>query len=398
MTTHPRPLTRGALVLLALAASLHAQTPTLEERLARLEAALARLESRLGDTVSADELAPTLKEYGDLTRQIGWDGKSPFTLAKAAGKVQKLSIGGYLQIQGETGDAPDSRFNGINDRFLLRRARLTIKGSFAEDFDFTVQSDFGNNSLGNVTGARAQLADLFVAWKKFPYAHVQVGQFKTPFGYEQLLADTKVITIERSLPNDQLTYSRQIGLSVSGANRHKNLTYSAGLFNGNGVNNGNNDNDRFLFAGRVGIVPWSNGASRLALGLNGVTTRDRGTFIGDRDGYGLDAQFSHRGLELAAEYLHQRRDPFVGATTNAAGWSTQASYLFPGKTWQGVVRYEQLDTNQSTANTTSENWLFGLNYLIKGDDLRLSLNYMVGDPAGPLSSQDRLLGRLQIVF
>lgn len=398
MTNHPRSLTRGAFVLLALVASLHAQTPTLEERLARLEAALARLESRLGDTVSADELAPTLKEYGDLTRQIGWDGKSPFTLAKAGGKVQKLSIGGYLQIQGETGDAPDSRFNGLNDRFLLRRARLTIKGSFVEDFDFTLQSDFGNNSLGNVTGARAQLADLFVAWKKYPLATVQVGQFKTPFGYEQLLSDTKVTTIERSLPNDQLTYSRQIGLSVSGANRAKNLTYSAGLFNGNGVNNGNNDNDRFLYAGRVGIVPWSNATSRVALGLNAVTTRDRGTFTGDRDGYGFDAQFTHRGLELAAEYLHQRRDPLVGATINAEGWSTQASYLFPGKTWQGVVRYEQLDTNQSTANTTSENWVFGLNYLIKGDDLRLSLNYMVGDPAGPLSSQDRLLGRLQIVF
>ena len=43
-------------------------TPSLEDRLAKLEAALNRLEARLGDTVSADELAPTLKEYSDLTK------------------------------------------------------------------------------------------------------------------------------------------------------------------------------------------------------------------------------------------------------------------------------------------------------------------------------------------
>src|SRR3982751_3608872 len=95
-----RTVSRSTFVLacsLIVVTTARADAGSLEERLTRLEAALARIEQRLGDTVSADELAPTLKEFSDLTRQIGWDGKSALTIAKAAGKEQKLSIGGYIQ-------------------------------------------------------------------------------------------------------------------------------------------------------------------------------------------------------------------------------------------------------------------------------------------------------------
>ena len=121
-----------------------------------------------------------------------------------------------MQANAEFGRAPDSRFTGIFNRVLLRRARLTLKGSFAEGFEFTLQPDFGNNSIAGVSGYRAQLADMFLAWTKYDAANIQVGQFKTPFGYEQLLADTKVLTTERSLPNDSLTVSRREGQQSSG--------------------------------------------------------------------------------------------------------------------------------------------------------------------------------------
>eukprot|EP01031_Cornospumella_fuschlensis_P006609 gene6609-8219_t len=239
------------LALAALPFAVRAATPTLEERLARLESALARIEARLGDTVSADELAPTLKEFSDLTRQLGWDGKAPLTVVKAAGKEQKLSIGGYVQGNTEFGGAPDSRWTGINNRVLLRRARVTVKGSFAENFEFTLQPDFGNNSIAGNVGYRAGLADAYIAWTKYETANVQLGQFKSAFGYEQLLADTKTPTVERSLPNDLLTVSRQMGIALFGTSAGKRISYNVGAYNGNGVNNGNNDNDQFMYAARV---------------------------------------------------------------------------------------------------------------------------------------------------
>lgn len=394
--THPLVLA-GALALAATSFS-HAAEPSVEERLHRIEGTLARLEARLNDTVSADELAPTLKEYGDLTKQLGWDGKTPLVVAKGAGKENKLSVGGFIQVNGEAGGAPDARFNGINDRILLRRARLTVKGSFAENVEFTLQSDFGNNSLGGTSGYRAQLTDAFVTWTKYPLAVVQAGQFKTPFGYEQLLTDTKLVTVERSLPNDQLTYGRQIGLGVSGTTANKLLSYAAGIFNGNGVNNGNNDNDAFLTAGRIALQPLTGKTRRASVGLDAVHTRDTGTFTGTRTGWGADAQVGFGSFDLNAEYLFQKLDRQTGVDNDAEGWSVQATYLFPNKTWQAVTRYETYDSNTDAPATTSRNWVFGLSYLLKGDDLKLSLNYMLGDPAGPLNHEDRFLGRIQLVY
>jgi phosphate-selective porin OprO/OprP len=395
---HPRSLAcLGALAFGV--APARADAPSVEERLQRIEAALARLEARLNDSVSADELAPTLKEYSDLTHQLGWDGKSSLTLAKAGGKEQKLSVGGYLQLNGEAGDAPDSRFTGINDRFLVRRARLTVKGAFAENIDFTLQSEFGNSNLAANTGYRAQLTDVFVNWNKYEVANVQLGQFKTPFGYEQLLPDTKVASVERSLPTDSLTLGRQIGLALNGAIANKHVTYSAGLFNGNGVNNGNNDNDQFLYAARVAAVPWTTKAGRASVGVNALRSRDNGTsFSGHRTGWGVDGQFNHGALDLAGEYLHQHLDRFSGADTSADGWYAQASWYFPGRVWQALARYESYNANTAAAGNTSDTWILGLTYYLKGDDLKLSLNYLLGDPAGPLKNQDRLLGRFQVIF
>lgn len=68
------------------------------------------------------------------------------------------------------------------------------------------------------------------------------------------------------------------------------------------------------------------------------------------------------------------------------------------KTLQAVVRYETYDPNRVIGADDSSLWTVGLNYFIKGDDLKLCVDYLFGDPAGPLADQQRLLTRLQLVF
>jgi phosphate-selective porin len=63
-----------------------------------------------------------------------------------------------------------------------------------------------------------------------------------------------------------------------------------------------------------------------------------------------------------------------------------------------VVRYETFDSNTATGNTTTEVWTLGINYLIKGDDLKLSLNYLSGQQPDPTPQGDRLIGRMQLMF
>ena len=371
---------------------------SVEERLERLEKQLARIEARLGDTVARAELAPALKEFSEVSRQLGWDGKALPTVVKAGGKEQKLSIGGFVHTHAEFGNAPDSRYTGINNRVLLRRARITTKGSFAEGFEFTLQPDFGNNSIAGNTAYRGGFADAFVAWTKYEAANLQLGQFKSAFGYEQLLSDTKTPMVERSLPSDMLTVSRQIGFAILGSVANKRISYNIGAYNGNGVNNGNNDNDQFMYAGRVAANAWSRGADKLCFGANGYWSADTGTFTGQRTAWGVDSQFTLGRTELTAEYLHALQNRITGADVTADGWSLLAGYFVVPKVWQALVRYETYDANTRIGGTTSATWIFGANYFLKGDDIKFSFNYYLGNPAGPLSRQSRVMSRLQLVF
>jgi len=357
---------------------------------ATVEERLAEMESRLG--VLATENAALKQQLDSVAKKQGEPVVSP------AGKTKKLSIGGYIQAQAETGDAPDSRFP-LNDRILVRRARLTVKGSFAEDIDFTFQSEFGNGSMSETKDYRGQLTDLFVRWKKFDFANVQVGQFKTPYGYEQLIPDTKNPFIERSLPNDRLTLSRQIGAMVSGDFLDERLSYAVGAFNGNKVNNGGNDNENFLTVGRVSGVPVKTKSLTVSAGANAFTTDDAtGASAVQRDGHGLDVQFKAGRFDGGAEWLAIDSNPASGADSTADGWSAHVGYMLVAEKLRAGLRYETYDPDTDESDDESENWTLGLTYFLKGDDLKFSLNYVLGDPAGDLSNQGRVLAQAQVIF
>lgn len=369
--------------LVLLAAPCLATAATVEERLAEMEARLGTL---------AAENAALRQQLDTVAKQQADPALAP------AGKAKKLSIGGYMQMQAETGDAPDSRFL-VNDRILIRRARLTVKGSFAEQFDFTFQSEFGNGNMSANVDYRAQLTDLFVRWKKFDFATVQVGQFKTPYGYEQLIPDTQNPFIERSLPNDRLTLSRQIGAMVAGDFLDERLSYSVGAFNGNRVNNGGNDNENFLAIGRVAGVPVKTRALTVSAGANVFASDDStGASAVQRDGYGFDVQFKSGRFDGAVEWLALASNPASGGDTVADGWSAHVGYMIIAEKLRAGLRFETYDPDTDVSADESETWTLGLTYFLKGDDLKFSLNYVLGDPAGSPGGQDRLLTQAQLIF
>lgn len=379
-----------------------AETSSVEDRLNQLEKTVQSLQ----------------KENTELKTKLGWDAKTqslPVSV-KAAGKESKLSIGGYLQGQAEFGDAADARYTGIEDRFLIRRARLTVSGAFTENFDFKLEGDFGANSVSEQTGYRAGISDVFINWNRYAFANVKLGQFKTPFGFEQLMADPKYVSIERSLANDRLTDSRQIGVGVSGDFLSKRLSYSVGAFNGTAVNNSFNDNDNFMFAGRVNgtpvLVKLGEEELQWTVGVNGITAHEVGVtrsgfgftgnlFTGERYGLGVDTQLKWGLFGLSAEYLRNHFEPTGGvpATSfDAAGWYVCGSaYVWPKKL-QALVKFEQFDPRLGVTGNTSDTWTVGLNYYVKGDDVKLSANYLLGDPSGLADNQSRILTRVQVAF
>jgi phosphate-selective porin OprO and OprP len=343
---------------------------------------------------------------------------------KPAGKEPVLTVGGLLQMQADFADRGDARFTDDHDRFYLRRARLNAAGRFLEEFDFRLELDLAGG-LSNTSGLRAQMTDGYINWNRFPAANVRAGQFKTPFGFEQLYADPRLTTIERSLVNDRLTLNRQIGVQVGGDLVEKNLSYAIGVFNGSGANDNFNDNDKFLWAGRFAGVLWQQGSGdqlvRWSVGGNAFRSDDTGLsepadfrfdatpasadvdnlFTGRRSGLGLDTQLQAGRLEIWAEALAVRWEPESRrprSRVDSRGWYVQGSwYLLPQRV-QAVAKFETFDPDRSAKDDDTSTGTLGLNWYLKGDDLKLMLDYLRVDAAERPGRENKVLARFQVGF
>src|SRR6476646_6209440 len=281
------------------------------ERLQKLERAVEQLQKRnaeLEQEVSSLKKQSTSEPGATGKRKtvVTYDGKSyveksvaveekPQIYVTPRASEFKLVLGGYIQMNLEDGavSAFEGRFGqtALKDRFRLRRARINLTGDFAENFDFKVEGEF-ENSDGTSPSNRTDFSgtDIFVNYHQFPEANVKVGQWKAPFGLEQLTPDPTLIIIERSLPTGAITPERQIGVQLWGkpfANIWPDgkdfLTYYAGIFNGNGRNTTVNDNNNFMYVGRLESTLFKSkmwGESYLKLGADMLNSRDdKGTNI-----------------------------------------------------------------------------------------------------------------------
>lgn len=359
-----------------------------------------------------------------LQSELGLSDKNSSSYVRAGGKELTLKLGGLLQVQADGGDKGDVRFGSDNERIYLRRARMNAVASFQEDFEARVELELAG-SLAEANALRAQLTDGYIQWKKYSEAQIRAGQFKTPYGYEQLAADPRLYTIERSLGNDRLTLSRQIGAQVNGDFLGQQLGYAFGAFNGTSVNSSSNDNSKFTLVGRLNAVPLDPGKDkpgpRLAFGINGYSSDDdrlsgqpsefgfntstnstpNGIFTGERNGWGADTQFSWDKLEIWAEYLGAQYEPDnskPSSKVDAEAWYTQVAYYLVPKRLQAVAKYDQYDPDVDTADNRTDTWTFGLNYYIRDHDLKLQLNYLASDLESGDSTENKIIARLQAIF
>lgn len=351
--------------------------------------------------------------------------QAPPAEVKAAGRAPTLALGGLLQVQGEAGDRGDSRFGSANDRFYLRRARLNATGKFLEEFDFRLELDL-TGSLAESSSLRAQATDAFINWNRYPGAQIRFGQLKSPFGHEQLYSDPRLPTIERTLVNDRLTFGRQIGVQVHGDLLDKRLSYAAGLFNGNSVNTTANDNDEMSPFGRVSVQvfrgPLFGKEGTLSIGAGAYSSEDAAVtigglgfdstpatadrdnlFAGKRDGREFDVQLKAPGgrFEVWAEWIEGHFEPLNArprAELDAEGYALQASYFVVAEKVELVVRHEEFDPSTAVDDDETTIETLGLNYHLKGHDIKGMLNLLQVDDRLQPETATRVLLRLQVIF
>ena len=451
----------GSILLAAL--PLSAQAASEAERLEKLEQAVGQLQKRNAELErEVQDLKAKKSPFASILSEsegkatAGNDNKAVFSApppppvdVHPAGVEFKLTLGGFIQVNFEGGDvsAFEGRFGStaLKDRFRLRRARINLSGEFAENFDFKIEGDFEQGD-GTSSGRTAFSAtDIFVNWHQIPEAQIKVGQYKAPFGLEQITSDTKLFVIERSLPTGALTPERQIGVQIWGKPfehvwpEQKDLvTYYAGIFNGNGRNTTVNDNNNFMYVGRLELLPFKGKLfgqdSSLKLGGDVFNSRDdAGTNISpagnlrvnpdgslssfalagadERTAWSVDASLNMGRFDLIGEYLSEKiNGRTVGgvapgfADFNANGWYVQGSYFIIPKKLQTAVRWEDLNPGQ-VGNDGIHSITAGLNYYIRGDSIKLMGNYVhtwsdfreVNPSVGP-SEFDEVILRLQLMF
>ena len=459
------PHRKIALLATVLAAiqPLCAQSASESDRLEKLERAVEQLQRRNAEleaeVSSLKKVQAAVVPEGKMKTKIISEGKTYVeksvveeklpVYVQQRGPELKLVLGGFIQVNAEGGDA--FAFNGnfgqtaIKDRFRLRRARINLTGDYAEQFDFKMEGDFANSDGLSNNRLAFEATDIWINWHQFAAAQIKAGQYKAPFGLEQLTPDTSLYTIERSLPTNAITPERQIGVELWGKpftsiwpEQKDLLTYYAGIFNGNGRNISVNDNNEFMYVGRLELQPFAGKIfgqkSFLKVGGDVLWSRDEagtnistaGNLLVNTDGYlstftlpsaderaawSLDAWLEVGPFDLIGEYLQEHVEgrtvngaaPTFGNFTTDGFYVTGGYFLIPKKL-QAVAQWQYLNPGQK-GNDGIYSILAGLNYYIRGDDLKLMVNYIHtwsdfrgANPEFGEDQFDEVLGRLQVMF
>ena len=356
---------------------LRAQPSSESKDIEELKREVAELKQEVSDLKKQVTTAPE----GRLKKKVTYDGKAyvekavveeqkPPVYVVPAGPEIKLALGGYIQANFEDGDvsAFEGRFGltALKDRFRLRRARINLTGEFFEQFDFKIEGDFENSDGISSNRTAFSGTDIFINWHQFPWAQIKVGQWKAPFGLEQLTPDPTLFTIERSLPTGAITPERQIGVQLWGQpfasvwpEQKDLLTYYAGIFNGNGRNTTINDNNNFMYVGRLELMPLNGKVfgqnSFLKLGADVLNSRDdKGTNISqtlnllvnadgslspfvlpgadERTAWSVDAWLKLGPFDLIGEYLEEYVNGRTvnGVSPGFANFTTNGYYITAG--------------------------------------------------------------------
>jgi phosphate-selective porin OprO/OprP len=201
----------------------------------------------------------------------GWDDEKGFFIRSADDRFHFRVTG---QIQADYRAFLDGPDTTDIDSFLVRRARLGIEANMLQYYEFRLLPDFSNNQAPGVK-ASTVIQDAYLNVHYWDAFQIEVGKFKQPVSYEQLIQDRFVPTAERSLI-DQLVPSRDEGVMFHGQNLFSGR-FEYALAVSNGEINGDYDNNKLKDVNaRVAVRPLNSpdlweGFHLFQIGVSGGT-------------------------------------------------------------------------------------------------------------------------------
>ena len=317
-----------------------------------------------------------------------------------ASGVNSLTINARAQIRwtldereafdADTAGVGAGRPDGVLSGFDVPRLRLTLSGgAYRPWLRYSLQFELGRTS--GEGGSRIKDALLEFRPPGRPY-RVAVGQFKVPFGLQQLASSSRLQFADRAITDAKFTPGRDMGVMVSGTVRNRTLGYDAGVFNGSGESSRQN-NESHLWAGRVFFNPFGQYAAsegaldaaaspvlHVGAGLRGgkqIRGRTAAGIVEEPDNqqaWNLEFGYKRRRIFVTAEQYwmtDEQTNPTAGRDIDSRGGHLQGGYmLLPGVLEvAGLWAHIAADTEVEDAGLTEMR--AGVNAFVQGHNLKV---------------------------
>lgn len=255
---------------------------------------------------------------------------------------------------------------GINGKFRTKDDPASGKKTV-----FRVMFNVGKELPGN-TYMQSFMADNYIMryWSKDD--QVLLGYARAAVGLEGGETPFTIPFFGRSQISRTYGNVRTLGLKAQGT--HKMYDYSAGIFS-----SGRFFKDFFPgpeFTGLVSVKPLGLTDGRYGkLSMGG--SLNAGNAESTYSVVGAHAVYEYKRFKASAEYATaDGSNGSTGFTGNKSeGFYGTLSYRITPKL-QALVRYDQFDPNKDKANDRRTEYTAGINYFIKGQALKLMLNYV----------------------
>ena len=356
--------------------------------------------------------------------QVTWkDGKTTIQTDRAL-----LNISNRIQLR-FTEQLPDEtvQLTGTENKgdalgsFRIRRAKLKLDGWF---YKKTLQYEFQANWAELAGTAGNTVEDANLNWDVLGTGQFQIkfGQFKVPFGRQELTSSGSQQFVDRALVSNEFAKGRDMGLQIWGLGLKNRLDWRLGIFNGNGRLRTANDNDAYQLNGRLTYQPFGDAKYSesdfdsidrplLALAadfeINDLrnTTSDKSKNL-KRTILGGDVVFKYKGFSATGEYFNRKFDAQGPAkpdgvtppSYNSNGYYAQAGYLFARRTWELALRYGSWDPTDAVSDNDRTELGGALSYYYNKHNFKVQADFRRIEDKAKQTVDNELRVQTQFIF
>jgi hypothetical protein len=216
-------------------------------------------------------------------------------------------------------------------------------------------------------------SNMYIANSAIPHHTVVIGNMRTPTGYEGGLSLTTIPFFAKSQIARNLSNSRKVGLRIKG--NYNYIDYDLGGYS----------SDTYFrkffpgaeFTGWANLKPFGeqNKEKYGLLKLGGGVTAGRN----DTNYFVSGAYAGYEYKKFNADFEWSKANGYNGnkgvSTNHAEGFYTTLGYKITPKV-QAVARYDQFTPNINNSKDIRREYSAGINYFIKGQSLKVMLNYV----------------------